>query len=358
MIVFNVFSASKHIFEERPFKLIEPLTEKYRDEDLYVAPPFVDMHQHVNEGGGILSISADLAGLNKGVHLVIDAGSTGVNNYRAFRDHVVPSYKTPVKAFLNISAIGLASPQPYHDMRLCDPESVSEAIKEDGKRFLLGVKVLSSRVRVEDSLLEPIKLARIAADLAECPLMAHLAEGPPMNEDTLPFMKKGDIVTHCFHGNKYPLANPFFKESGEPIASLRDALDRGVLIDVGHGTSSMNASVARKAIAAGIKDFTISTDLHNLNVFGPVYGLPDTMSKFFDLGLDLNEIVDSVTFKAYKALRLNGCGQDLSKNATIFTLKEPNEGKENIADSEGNRIRIVKLIKPVAIIRNGVLIQL
>ena len=353
MSVFNVYNIEKHRFEEAGFDAAEVLTEQYQSEEIYIAPPFVDMHQHVNNGGGILSISADCAGLNKGVHLVVDAGSTGINNYKAFRDYVVPATKTPIKAFLNISSIGLASPQPYYDMRLCDSDAVAETIKEDCGKFFVGVKVLTSRVRVENSLCGPIELARKAADKAQCPLMAHHAEGPPMNEETLPYMLCGDIVTHCFHGDKYQLPNPLFEKSGEPVRALRDAIDRGVLLDVGHGTSSMKASVAKAAISAGIKDFTISTDLHNLNVYGPVYGLPETMSKFFGLGLNLDEIVDAVTCKAYKALRLVGYGQDLKENCTVFTLVDPPEDKRVINDSQGESIVIEHMIKPLAIVRNG-----
>lgn len=30
--------------------------------------------------------------------------------------------------------------------------------------------------------------------------MAHLVEGPPSNDKTLPLLRPGDIITHIFHG--------------------------------------------------------------------------------------------------------------------------------------------------------------
>jgi len=74
-----------------------------------------------------------------------------------------------------------------------------------------------------------------------------------------------------------------------------EARGRGVLCDVRHGLGSFNFEGARKALAAGFVADTISTDIYNLNVNGPVFDLPTTMSKLMHLGLTSEDMLLRVT---------------------------------------------------------------
>ena len=53
---------------------------------------------------------------------------------------------------------------------------------------------------VGENGLEPLRLARRAAEECELPMMVHVAFGPPEIEDVLALMRPGDILTHCFTG--------------------------------------------------------------------------------------------------------------------------------------------------------------
>src|SRR5258708_39965421 len=53
---------------------------------------------------------------------------------------------------------------------------------------------------VGENGLEPLRLARRAAQECELPLIVHVAFGPPEIEDVLALMRPGDILTHCFTG--------------------------------------------------------------------------------------------------------------------------------------------------------------
>jgi dihydroorotase len=156
------------------------LTKKEEEEDasLFIAPGFIDIHTHIYNGVN-LSISPARCGFMHGVHLLIDAGSAGASNYLPLRDYMVPRFKTRIKAFLNISSIGLTSDKPYHDMRCVDPELAANCIKEDEGKFLVGIKVLSCRGRSENRGIKPLELAVQAAELAKRPIMAHVGSGPP-----------------------------------------------------------------------------------------------------------------------------------------------------------------------------------
>ena len=150
---------------------------------LYMSPGFIDGHAHVYPGATCLGISADRIGLQSGVHLVIDAGSAGSALFDCFRDYVLPTFKTDVKAYLNISRIGLVTKQPYTDQRNIDLEAAIKCFRENSRDLLLGIKVMSSGIIVEDTGILPMQKAVEAAEILGCRIMAHLCEGPPANEE-------------------------------------------------------------------------------------------------------------------------------------------------------------------------------
>ena len=65
----------------------------------------------------------------------------------------------------------------------------------------------------------------------------------------------------------------------------------GVWFDLGHGLGSFNFAAARKCLDAGFLCDTISTDIYNLNVKGPVYDMTTTMWKLPHLGMSFPDIV-------------------------------------------------------------------
>ena len=170
------------------------------ESSLYFAPGFIDSHAHVYPGATDLGIPVDKIGLSTGVHLVVDAGSAGSTNFPCFRDYVAPAFKTPIKAFLNIGRAGLVTKHPYFDPRDLDLSAAVDTMRQDHSGMLLGIKVLSSGLIVEEAGLEPLRGAVKAADALGCRIMAHLVEGPPSNHDTMALLRAGDIITHIFHG--------------------------------------------------------------------------------------------------------------------------------------------------------------
>ena len=136
--------------------------------------------------------------------------------------------------------------------------------------------------------LEPLRRARQAADECELPLMMHIAFGPPTIEEVLPFLKPGDVLTHCFTGHAMKIVD----DEGRLLDVARRAWDSGVVFDVGHGTGSFSFETAEAVMAAGRKPDVISTDLHQLSVNGPAFDLPTTLSKFLHLGMSLREVIE------------------------------------------------------------------
>ena len=46
----------------------------------------------------------------------------------------------------------------------------------------------------------PLWIGRELCDQLSIPLMVHISNVAPTLQELLPILRKGDIVTHCFHG--------------------------------------------------------------------------------------------------------------------------------------------------------------
>ncbi len=339
--------------------------------DIYIAPGFIDSHAHIYPGATDLGIQADRIGLNTGVHMVVDAGSAGSTNFPCFKEYVVPTYDVSVRAFLNISQIGLITKHPYQDEQNINVQKVLSCFEQDHKSLLLGIKVLSSGLILEDAQLQPIHAAIEAADQLGCPVMAHMVEGPPSNEENMIMMRKGDIITHIFHGAPNiranqnasggktvnpaycSLANIMWNKDGTPTPPLENAISRGVYLDVGHGAASLDQDVARAAIQAGVRNFSISTDAHIRNVDTVVFSLPHVMSKFLALGMSLEEVISSVTIIPARQLGFPHWCDNMEQKATLFRVRPRKPSDPPFWDAYQKEISVSQVNEPIAVNTDG-----
>ena len=79
------------------------------------------------------------------------------------------------------------------------------------------------------------------------------------------------------------------------LPAVREKVEQGLRLDVGHGRGSFTFRVARAALEQGVVPGTISSDLHTYNLHGPVFDLVTTMDKFLHIGMELHEVVRRVT---------------------------------------------------------------
>ncbi|MNH27508.1 dihydroorotase [compost metagenome] len=116
---------------------------------------------------------------------------------------------------------------------------------------------------------------------------------------------------------------------------MREALQRGLRLDIGHGSASFSFEVAEHAIRQGILPHTISSDIYCKNrIKGPVYSLAHVMSKFLVIGMTLEQVLACVTHQAADALRLTGKGRlEVGADADL-TLFELASGPTLFMDTE------------------------
>ena len=181
-----------------------------------------------------------------------------------------------------------------------------------------------------------IRVIEMAAEIgrrADLPVYVHfgqlwgLPESGTNGEDVdtilervIPLLRDGDVLAHPF--TRHP--GGFVNREGEVHPVIQAALDRGLKVDVGHG-SHFSYRLAKKAIAAGIIPTTLGADIHGYNTHVPApAGTPDehaddenhpfagqakfslvqAMSSMMALGLSLEQVVPMVTSNPAEMLGL------------------------------------------------------
>ncbi|HYI93726.1 MAG TPA: amidohydrolase/deacetylase family metallohydrolase [Bryobacteraceae bacterium] len=301
---------------------------------VFVTPGLVDLHTHCYYGGTGLGTEPEPIAARSGVTTWVDAGSFGYQQAEGFRKFIVnPS---PLRIFGYVYL--------YPDNRNPDMDAVKyvrSMMKRTGetvtanKDILLGVKLqVGSNMNGRYSY-DFLKIARELCDTYKIPLMTHISFAPPDTDQVMELMKPGDIVTHCY--NRHTLG--ILDESGKVKQSVRDARARGVLFDVGHGLGSFNFEAARKALADGFVADTISTDIYNLNVKGPVYDMPTTMSKMMYLGMSFDDVLMRTTIAPAKIInRVEGLGTLKVGGPADIALLAIEDGAFPLTDSQKNTV--------------------
>lgn len=320
-----------------------------------VTPGLIDVHVHVYDGVAPLGIPADPNCIAKGVTTVVDAGSAGAHTFPGMLRNVIRVVDTRVYALLNISVVGqstLSDDNPWGellDLRYANPKLAIRTI-ERNRDAILGIKVRLTRNIAGEHDLAALKLAREAADAVGLPLMAHIGNTHSALADILAILRKGDVVTHTFHGH----SGGILDGSGRVLKQVRDAVARGVNLDVGHGRGSFAFDIAEKALKQDLLPGTISSDVHQFNVNGPVFDLATTLSKFLHLGLTLDQVIERATARPAALFRfpagLGTLRAGAEADLAVFHLAQ---GDFEFIDAPGARRIGHQKLMPVATVKAG-----
>jgi len=319
-----------------------------------VAPGFIDLHTHVYWGGTSLGVDAGSIARRSGVTTFVDAGSAGPGNYRGFLEHVIKPSDPRILAYLHVSFAGIFAFSrrimvgESGDMRLISPADAVEVARAN-RDTIVGIKVRVGRFASGDSGIAPLDIALQVADEAGLPLMAHIDEPPPSYDDVIARLRPGDVLTHCFR----PFPNSPVAADGRPRPGVLAARERGVLFDIGHGMGSFSFQVARQMLAAGFAPDTISSDVHDLNLEGPVFDQATTLSKLLALGMPLAEVIRATTATPAAAIgrpELGSLRLGSVADATIFRLAR---GEHAFVDSIGETLVAPERIGVSAVVLRG-----
>lgn len=318
----------------------------------YVSSGWIDLHVHAFPEFDPYGDEIDEIGVSHGVTTIVDAGSCGadrISDLAASRKKA----KTNLYAFLNISRIGLKRVDELSNLEWIDKGKVVQAVN-DYKEVIVGLKARISKSVVCESGIEPLRIARALSTETSLPLMVHIGSGPPTIDEIIPLLEKRDIITHYLNGKQ----NNLFDAKGNPLQVFKDAIERGVHLDVGHGTASFSFKVAEAAKQHHIGLNTISTDIYRKNrMNGPVYSMANVLTKFLSLGYSLEEVIAAVTTNAaswLKKLELGRIKVGDVANITLFTVQnEP----VILTDSEGEKRVADRRIVTKGVVANGEFIE-
>lgn len=300
----------------------------------YVTPGLVDLHTHCYFGATGLGVEPDPIAARSGVTTWVDAGSFGYDQVEGFRRFVVAPSTTRVFGYVYLYPSSRnPDVDPVQHVRRAMRGTGETAVRN--RDVLLGVKFqVGSNMNGKYSL-EFLKIARELCDEYRLPLMAHISFAPPETDQVMELMRPGDVVTHCYNGHTLGIVGA----DGKIKPSVLEARARGVLFDVGHGLGSFNFEAARKALAAGFVADTISTDIYNLNVNGPVFDLPTTTSKLMHLGMTFDDVLERVTSAPAKVIgRVPLLGTLALGAPADVALLAVEEGEFPLVDSQRNRV--------------------
>ncbi len=320
--------------------------------------------------------------MRSGVTTIVDQGGPSCMTLGGFRHYVAATSKTNLYCFISTYLVGGLEGHMYPDLYGPTGVNIEHTVRvaRDNLDIVRGVKAHAEIGGQSRWGLEVIKTGKQIARELDLPLYIHLGqlwpsieEGPVPDPDELiqelvPIMDAGDILAHPF--TRHP--GGFVSEQGEVHPIVFEAIDRGVKVDVGHG-SHFSFSVAKKVLEAGIKPFTLGADMHGYNVTVPPEGLDKetreanpffgvapfnltiAMTKLLALGISFQDVVATVTTNP--AIMLGKSDElgtlDIGRRADISVL-DILEGKFKLFDNSGVEVITNELIQPVMCLKDGI----
>lgn len=272
--------------------------------DAVLLPGLIDLHAHPARDGSKYGVDPDEWMLPRGVTTVLSQGDAGASNWPAYRDDVLRKARTRIRMAINLSVRGESMPEGcFENLADCDVDACVATIAAGGES-IWGIAVNVSEIACGQT--DPravLKLGLEAAEQTGKPLLYGVRRPTlwPYDEQ-LAWLRPGDVITYCYRGGDWSVVD----NRGRIHPAVRAARARGVLFDVGHGTTAFDFKVAEAAVADGFPPDTISSDLWRRHLdWQPRHDLPRTLSKLIAIGMPENEAFAAVTSRPAKILGLD-----------------------------------------------------
>ena len=289
----------------------------------YVTPGLIDIHVHFNATAGDFNLQPDHNSLPYGVTTAVDAGGSGWKTFEAFQHSVIRRARTRVLALLNT--------------REMDPEAAAGMIAKH-RDTIVGIALGRGEAPTEEAVDLAAKAARLSGTIV-------MAEG---GEEVARRLRPGDIQTHAYGSGISQL-----DAEGKIAPWLWEARTRGVLFDVGHGSGGFWFRIAGPAIRQGFLPDTISTGMDKESVMLPRATMTNVMSKFLNLGMSVEQLVERTTVNAARAIRRTDLGALTEGAAADIALLEVQKGSFGFLDSGHGKLTGDKRLRCVLTVRDG-----
>ena len=344
-------------------------------------PGMIDTHAHVYQHvTGRFGLPADAVGVYSGVTTLVDQGGPSCMTLGGYRHYVAEPSASRCLCYISCYLVGGLEGHLYPE--LYGPHGVNvehtTRVAQENPDMVKGIKAHAEIGGASRWGLDVIRLGKEISRGAGLPLYIHLgqlwptAEGASIDPDEvvrelLPLMEAGDVLAHPF--TRHP-GGFVSSETGEVHPLVWEALDRGVHVDVGHG-SHFSFDVAKRVLDTGLRPFTLGADMHGYNVKLPKAGSDDdrasnpffgvapfsltiAMTELLALGMSLDEVVATVTSNAASLLGLaDEIGTIRPGMAADISVLDELVGEFVLKDNSGNEMATDTLLQPLFCLRAG-----
>ena len=303
-----------------------------------VTAGLIDMHAHLKGiSSDNIGAQAEMCCFPFGVTSVVDA--EGVLGDKKLMDSFLVKSQVFVK-------VPIKKNEP-------DFDTVKEKLWIYGERAV-GLKVYFDTGISEVLDCSPLEKICNFAEEHHLIVMVHSTNSPTPMCDIVKTLRKGDILTHIFHGGIHNAAEAGYQ-------SLLEAKKKGIALDLGlEGFTHTDYSLFEESVRIGVFPDVISTDLTkvSLNTRGGKYGLPMCMSVAKKAGMSEETVFRAVTSNPSKVLGIEKKCGFLKEGACadIAVLEEMPEGRFELMDMFGHSMQAKKGYQCVLTVAEGQII--
>lgn len=307
---------------EKIAKIAEQIDEaaefEYDASGKIVSAGLVDAHVHMRGIDKEFGIHAELSNIPFGVTAAADA--CGAYGDKALLDTFL------LKNVIFVPA-ELRNNKAYFDS--------AEKMLGKYKEKAIGIKVYFDTQISEVKDIKPLCEVVEFAEANNLIIMVHSSNSPVSMAELLGVLRKGDILTHAYHGGTNNVSEDRFE-------CIKTAKKRGIIIDAGlAGYVHTDFKVFENAISCGAVPDVISTDITRFSAYkmGGRYWMTMCMSIAKHLGMSEEDIFRTVTSAPAKALGMeNEWGHlRVGRCADLAVFDYTNEGF-GLTDKAGNHI--------------------
>jgi dihydroorotase len=319
----------------------------------YVTPGLIDLHAHVNSQGVYRqgdprtdwrNVNPDHNTLRHGVTTVVDGGSTGWKAFESFKQLVIDRSRVRMLAFLNIVGGGMLEGEAATDPSDLDIEKAVETARRHSQT-IVGIRSPHLRGAGPQGVERSIRAAELMGGVA---LVEYLEKEGLDYRLVLERLRAGDLITHTF-----ALTTPVLDANGDVSRTLADARRRGVLFDLGHGSHGLWFRVAVPAVQKGFLPDVLSTAMDKTSLLLPRGDMMTTLSKFLNMGVPMEQLVDRVTMRAARAIKRPELGALREGGLADIAVIELQTGRFGFLDAGLSRLQGDHRLRAVLTIREG-----
>lgn len=287
-----------------------------------VTAGLIDYHVHYFNHGTENGVNPDAASFPCGITTVVDGGSCGAANYEMYRRSVMSFSDVRILNMLLMGSGGQTTNQYPERLeeRYFDRDKI-RALFRTYPDNLVGLKLrLSADIIGENEAEKSLRATVAVAEELGCNICVHITD-PAMDLEKLAGMlRRKDVICHVYQGKG---RETILDENGAVRKGIMDARERGVLFDASNGCNNYDLEISRKAVKQGFIPDIISSDINTAGFYlQPLHSLPRIMSKYLDMGMCLEKVLDAATVCPAQLIgREELASLDMGSTADVAILK-------------------------------------